>query len=128
MDRRFQIGCDIGGTFTDIAVIDSSGRRFADKADTMTAARMCLRAARILNMEMPDDPAYEQMLRRALSNDAQNESANYLFEAMLAIEMAASARDVAMTMHAHPTLSETVMEAAESLYGLAVHQMPSKKS
>jgi dihydrolipoamide dehydrogenase len=49
-------------------------------------------------------------------------------EAMLAIEMAASARDVAMTMHAHPTLSETVMEAAESLYGLAVHQMPPKKS
>jgi dihydrolipoamide dehydrogenase len=48
-------------------------------------------------------------------------------EAMLAIEMAASARDVAMTMHAHPTLSETVMEAAESLYGLAVHQMPPKK-
>lgn len=49
-------------------------------------------------------------------------------EAMLAIEMAASARDLAMTMHAHPTLSETVMEAAESLYGMAVHQMPSKKT
>src|SRR5215469_8712735 len=48
-------------------------------------------------------------------------------EAMLAIEMAASARDLAMTMHAHPTLSETVMEAAESLYGLGVHQMPQKK-
>ncbi len=48
-------------------------------------------------------------------------------EAMLAIEMSASARDVAMTMHAHPTLSETVMEAAESLYGMAVHQMPPKK-
>lgn len=48
-------------------------------------------------------------------------------EAMLAIEMAASARDLAMTMHAHPTLSETVMEAAESLYGLSVHQMPQKK-
>lgn len=48
-------------------------------------------------------------------------------EAMLAIEMSASARDVAMTIHAHPTLSETVMEAAESLYGLGVHQMPPKK-
>jgi dihydrolipoamide dehydrogenase len=47
-------------------------------------------------------------------------------EAMLAIEMSASARDVALTMHAHPTLSETVMEAAESLYGLAVHQLPRK--
>ncbi len=48
-------------------------------------------------------------------------------EAMLAIEMAASARDLAMTMHAHPTLSETVMEAVESLYGMAVHQMPQRK-
>jgi dihydrolipoamide dehydrogenase len=48
-------------------------------------------------------------------------------EAMLAIEMSASARDLAMTMHAHPTLSETIMEAAESLYGMAVHQMPPKK-
>jgi dihydrolipoamide dehydrogenase len=47
-------------------------------------------------------------------------------EAMLAVEMAASARDLALTMHAHPTLSETVMEAAESLYGLAVHQLPKK--
>jgi dihydrolipoamide dehydrogenase len=48
-------------------------------------------------------------------------------EAMLAIEMAATGRDLAMTMHAHPTLSETIMEAAESLFGLAVHQMPPKK-
>ena len=47
-------------------------------------------------------------------------------EAMLAIEMSASARDVALTMHAHPTLSETVLEAAESLYGLNVHTLPKK--
>jgi dihydrolipoamide dehydrogenase len=50
-----------------------------------------------------------------------------LGEAMLAIEMAASARDVALTMHAHPTLTETVGEAAESLYGLSPHQMPAKR-
>ncbi len=47
-------------------------------------------------------------------------------EAMLAIEMSASARDVALTMHAHPTLSETVLEAAESLYGLNIHTLPKK--
>jgi dihydrolipoamide dehydrogenase len=55
------------------------------------------------------------------------EAGEMIAEAMLAIEMAASARDLAMTMHAHPTLAETVMEAAESLYGMAVHQMPAKK-
>jgi dihydrolipoamide dehydrogenase len=54
------------------------------------------------------------------------EAGEMIAEAMLAIEMAASARDLALTMHAHPTLSETVYEAAESLYGLAVHQLPRK--
>ena len=34
MTRQFQIGCDIGGTFTDVAVVDSDGRVFGDKADT----------------------------------------------------------------------------------------------
>jgi dihydrolipoamide dehydrogenase len=54
------------------------------------------------------------------------EAGEMIAEAMLAIEMAASARDIALTMHAHPTLSETVSEAAESLYGLAIHQLPRK--
>ncbi|MFZ0818170.1 MAG: dihydrolipoyl dehydrogenase [Candidatus Sulfotelmatobacter sp.] len=38
-------------------------------------------------------------------------------EGVLAIEMAALAHDVAMTIHPHPTLSETVMEAAEVFFG-----------
>ena len=54
------------------------------------------------------------------------EAGEMIAEAMLAIEMSASARDVALTMHAHPTLSETLMEAAESLYGLAPHTLPKK--
>jgi dihydrolipoamide dehydrogenase len=48
-------------------------------------------------------------------------------EAMVAVEMSASAKDLALTMHPHPTLSETVMEAAESLSGHATHAMPAKK-
>jgi dihydrolipoamide dehydrogenase len=47
-------------------------------------------------------------------------------EAMLAIEMGACARDLAMTMHAHPTLSETISEAAESIFGHPTHAMPKK--
>jgi dihydrolipoamide dehydrogenase len=38
-------------------------------------------------------------------------------EGVLAIEMAALAHDVAMTIHPHPTLSETVMNAAEVFFG-----------
>jgi dihydrolipoamide dehydrogenase len=40
-------------------------------------------------------------------------------EGVLAIEMAALAHDVAMTIHPHPTLSETVMNAAEVFFGTA---------
>ena len=47
-------------------------------------------------------------------------------EAMLAIEMGTCARDLAMTMHAHPTLSETLSEAAESVFGHPTHAMPKK--
>ncbi len=40
-------------------------------------------------------------------------------EAVLAIEMGCSARDVSETIHPHPTLSETVGFAAEVYYGTA---------
>ena len=42
-------------------------------------------------------------------------------EGTLAIEMGATAKDLAETIHPHPTLSETVMECAESIYGVATH-------
>ncbi|MCP5062333.1 MAG: FAD-dependent oxidoreductase, partial [Ignavibacteriae bacterium] len=42
-------------------------------------------------------------------------------EGTLAIEMAALAKDVALTIHAHPTLSETMMESAEVFFGQATH-------
>lgn len=48
-------------------------------------------------------------------------------EAVLAIEMGASARDLAMIIHAHPTLSETIGEAAETLYGTATHIMKKQR-
>ena len=38
-------------------------------------------------------------------------------EITLAIEMAATAEDLALSIHPHPTLSETIMEAAESFFG-----------
>ena len=44
-------------------------------------------------------------------------------EGALAIEMGAVAEDLALTIHPHPTLSETIMEAAEAISGKAVHFM-----
>lgn len=42
-------------------------------------------------------------------------------EGVLAVEMAALASDVQLSIHPHPTLSETVMEAAEVFYGHSTH-------
>jgi dihydrolipoamide dehydrogenase len=47
-------------------------------------------------------------------------------EGVLAVEMAATAQDLKMTIHAHPTLSETVMEAAEVFFGHSAHLYPHK--
>ncbi len=48
-------------------------------------------------------------------------------EVVLAIEMGASAEDIALTIHAHPTLPEVVMEAAEGILGNAIHMVNKKK-
>ncbi|MCA8963453.1 MAG: dihydrolipoyl dehydrogenase [Planctomycetes bacterium] len=49
-------------------------------------------------------------------------------EAALAIEMGATVNDLAQTIHAHPTLPEAMMEAAEAVHNMAVHifQAPKK--
>ncbi len=49
-------------------------------------------------------------------------------EGVLAIEMGAVAEDLAAVIHPHPTLSETVMESAELIFGSATHMhRPAKK-
>lgn len=48
-------------------------------------------------------------------------------EGVLAVEMGATARDIAESIHPHPTLSETLMEAAESFYGTATHTVSRRK-
>ncbi len=48
-------------------------------------------------------------------------------EATLAVELGARVDDLRLTIHAHPTLSETVMEAAESLFGTSPHYMSRRR-
>jgi dihydrolipoamide dehydrogenase len=60
------------------------------------------------------DPKTERVLGVGIVGVGAGE---LIAEGVLAIEMAALAHDVAMTIHPHPTLSETVMESAEVFYG-----------
>ncbi len=60
------------------------------------------------------DPQSERVLGVGIVGAGAGE---LIAEGVLAVEMAALASDVAMTIHPHPTLSETVMEAAEVFFG-----------
>lgn len=42
-------------------------------------------------------------------------------EAALAIQMGATAKEIAQTIHAHPTLAESMMEAADNVHGISIH-------
>ncbi|MCZ7602215.1 MAG: dihydrolipoyl dehydrogenase [Melioribacteraceae bacterium] len=64
------------------------------------------------------DPETERILGMGIVGAGAGE---LIAEGTLAVEMAALAKDVALTIHAHPTLSETVMESAESYFGEATH-------
>jgi dihydrolipoamide dehydrogenase len=48
-------------------------------------------------------------------------------EGTLAIEMGATAEDLKLTIHAHPTLSETLMESAEVFFGQSTHVYKPKR-
>lgn len=48
-------------------------------------------------------------------------------EGVVAVEMGVVARDLADSIHAHPTLAETIMEAAEGVFGQATHKHNPKK-
>ncbi len=64
------------------------------------------------------EPETERVLGVGICGQGAGE---LISEGVLAIEMGATARDIAESIHPHPTLSETLMEAAELFYGHATH-------
>jgi dihydrolipoamide dehydrogenase len=60
------------------------------------------------------DPATERVLGVGIVGAGAGE---LIAEGTLAIEMAALAKDIALTIHPHPTLSETIMQSAEVFFG-----------
>ncbi len=70
------------------------------------------------------DPETERILGVGICGHGAGE---LIAEGVLAIEMGATAFDVASAIHPHPTLSETLMEAAELFYGHATHVVSRKQ-
>jgi dihydrolipoyl dehydrogenase len=82
-------------------------------------------SGRAITLDRPDgmtklivDPKTERVLGVGIVGVGAGE---LIAEGVLAVEMAALAKDVALTIHPHPTLSETVMESAEVFYGTSTH-------
>lgn len=64
------------------------------------------------------DPQSERVLGVGIVGASAGEM---IAEGVLAIELAATATDIALSIHPHPTLSETIMEAAEVFFGTSTH-------
>jgi dihydrolipoamide dehydrogenase len=64
------------------------------------------------------DPATERLLGVGLVGPGAGE---LIAEGVLAIEMGANATDLKLSIHPHPTLTETLMESAEVFFGQATH-------
>jgi dihydrolipoyl dehydrogenase len=64
------------------------------------------------------DPDSERLLGVGLVGPGAGE---LIAEGVLAIEMGATAADLKLTIHPHPTLTETLMESAEVFFGQATH-------
>ena len=71
------------------------------------------------------DPQTERVLGVGIVGHGAGE---LIAEAVVAIEMGATVEDIALCVHPHPTLSETLMEAAEVFFGTATHTYSRKKA
>ena len=89
-------------------------------------------SGRALTLDRPDgltkliiEPETERILGVGIVGVGAGE---LIGEGVLAVEMGATARDIADSVHPHPTLSETLMEAAESFYGTATNTLSRRNS
>ena len=89
-------------------------------------------SGRALSFDRPDgltkliiEPGTERILGVGIVGYGAGE---LISEGVLAVEMAATAKDLALSVHPHPTLSETIMEAAEVFYGHATHTAARKRA
>ncbi len=70
------------------------------------------------------EPKTERLLGMGIVGPGAGEM---IAEGVVAVESALVARDLAQSIHAHPTLSETIMESAEGVFAQATHYFRPKR-
>ena len=86
---------------------------------------------RAITIDRPDgltklvlDPKSGRVLGVGIAGSGAGE---LIAEGVLAVEMGATAEDMRLTIHPHPTLSETLMESAEVFFGQSTHVYKPKR-
>ena len=89
-------------------------------------------SGRALTLDRPDgvtklviDPDTEQLLGVGMAGAGAGE---LIAEGVLAVEMGATVADLRLSIHPHPTLSETVAEAADLFFGQSTHLYRPRRS
>ena len=70
------------------------------------------------------DPHTERVLGVGIVGPGAGE---LIAEGVVAVEMGATVEDLALCVHPHPTVSETIMEAAEVFFGTSTHTYTRKR-
>jgi dihydrolipoamide dehydrogenase len=120
-------------TDPEIAWCGLSETEAKEKAIEIKTAKFLWGASgRALTLDRPDgvtkliiEPETERILGVGITGCG---AAELISEGVVAIEMGATVRDIAESVHPHPSLSETVMEAAEAFFGTATHTLTRKNS
>ena len=87
--------------------------------------------SRAITIDRPDgltklilDPKTRRVLGVGIAGSGAGE---LIAEGVLAVEMGATAEDLKLTIHPHPTLSESLMESAEVFFGQSTHVYKPKR-
>lgn len=71
-------------------------------------------------VQLLSDPGTDRVLGCTIIG---SHATDLIGEVAMAIKMGARVKDIAETIHSHPTLPEIVMEAAEDIHGMAIHKI-----
>lgn len=84
-------------------------------------------------MAMGEDYGFVQLVVNAKDDQVLGaqimgpHASDLVHEVAVAMKMGATAEDIATTIHAHPSLPEAIMEAAEAVHGKAIHVAPARR-
>ena len=129
MDYRVLPAC----TFTspELASVGLTEKEASEKVESVAAGRFGYRASGRAHA-IGETEGMVKIVSDATTGEVLGvhimgaEAGELIASAAMAMKLEATAEEIADTIHTHPTLSETIKEAAEDVLGLSIHTPPRK--